>query len=102
MADPPRLELHWKKDGRDRRTITEALRMFGENIARADIGRLKISDWVLDGSFYPDGMELGGNHHMGGTRMGDDPATSVVDRDCKVHGIDNLFVGGILVLLAAG
>jgi choline dehydrogenase-like flavoprotein len=101
-ADVPRLELHWKKDGRDRRTITEALRMFGENIARADIGRLKISDWVLDGSFYPDGMELGGNHHMGGTRMGDDPATSVVDRDCKVHGIDNLFVGGSSVFATGG
>jgi choline dehydrogenase-like flavoprotein len=101
-AGTPRLELHWKKSERDRRTITEALRMFGEDIARKDLGRMRISDWVLDGSFYPDGMELGGNHHMGGTRMGDDPATSVVDRNCKVHGMENLYVGGSSVFATGG
>ena len=26
--------------------------------------------------------------------MGTDPATSVVDANCRVHGIDNLFVAG--------
>ena len=53
---------------------------------------------MRDGSPYPDGMELAGNHHMGGTRMGADPSISVVDADCKVHGMDNLFVGGIVGL----
>ena len=31
-------------------------------------------------------------HGSGGCRFGDDPATSVLDRDCKVHGMDNLYV----------
>lgn len=31
-------------------------------------------------------------HCCGTLRFGDDPATSVVDRDCRVHGLDNLFV----------
>ncbi len=34
----------------------------------------------------------GGQHQAGTTRMGDDPATSVVDKWSKVHGHDNLFV----------
>lgn len=34
----------------------------------------------------------GGQHQAGTTRMGDDPETSVVDKWCKVHGHDNLFV----------
>ena len=34
----------------------------------------------------------GGQHQAGTCRMGDDPATSVVDKWCKVHGHDNLFV----------
>ena len=34
----------------------------------------------------------GGQHQAGTCRMGDDPATSVVDRNCKVHGVDNLFI----------
>ncbi|SMO38156.1 GMC oxidoreductase [Paracoccus laeviglucosivorans] len=31
-------------------------------------------------------------HPCGTMRFGDDPATSVLDRDCKVHGLENLYV----------
>jgi choline dehydrogenase-like flavoprotein len=34
----------------------------------------------------------GGQHQAGTCRMGNDPATSVVDRHCRVHDVDNLFV----------
>ena len=34
--------------------------------------------------------------------MGDDPATSVVDADCRVHGYDNLFVAGSSVFPTGG
>ena len=34
----------------------------------------------------------GGQHQAGTCRMGDDPQTSVVDRHCRVHGHDNLYV----------
>jgi choline dehydrogenase-like flavoprotein len=34
----------------------------------------------------------GGQHQAGTCRMGDDPATSVVDRDGRVHGTENLYV----------
>lgn len=33
-----------------------------------------------------------GQHQAGTARMGDDPATSVTDRNGKIHGIDNLYV----------
>ena len=83
-AGVPRIELHWTKDALDHRTLLEGLRLFGETIAASDIGRLRISDWVLDGSPYPDGMELAGNHHMGGTRMSADasPAWSTPTARC--------------------
>jgi choline dehydrogenase-like flavoprotein len=38
--------------------------------------------------------EIGSYHHMCTTRMSADPATGVVDADCKVFGIDNLYIGG--------
>ena len=34
----------------------------------------------------------GGQHQAGTCRMGDDPATSVVDRDQRVHGLPNLYI----------
>ncbi len=37
----------------------------------------------------------GFSHPMGTTRMGDDPATSVVDRRGRVHGFENLYVAGV-------
>jgi choline dehydrogenase-like flavoprotein len=34
------------------------------------------------------------HHHMGTCRMSADPAAGVVDRDLRVHGLDNLYLAG--------
>jgi choline dehydrogenase-like flavoprotein len=34
----------------------------------------------------------GGQHQAGTCRMGNDPKTSVVDRDCRVHDLENVYV----------
>ena len=44
----------------------------------------------------------GGQHQCGTCRMGDDPKTSVADPNCKVWGVDNLYVGDGGVLVSAG
>jgi choline dehydrogenase-like flavoprotein len=41
-------------------------------------------------------------HHMGTTRMSDDPKTGVVDRDCRIFGVPNLFVAGSSVFPTGG
>jgi choline dehydrogenase-like flavoprotein len=41
-------------------------------------------------------------HHTGTTRMHDDPAQGVVDADCRVHGVSNLFVAGSSVFPTSG
>ena len=38
-----------------------------------------------------------GGHHIGTARMGSDPRTSVVDANCRVHSVDNLYVAGSAV-----
>ena len=39
------------------------------------------------------GKSLSGGQHQAGTcRMGNDPKTSVVDKDCRIHDVDNVYV----------
>ena len=39
------------------------------------------------------GKSLSGGQHQAGTcRMGDDPKTSVVNKDCQLHDVDNVYV----------
>ena len=35
-----------------------------------------------------------GGHHIGTTRMGSDPRSSVVDAAGRVHGVRNLYIAG--------
>jgi choline dehydrogenase-like flavoprotein len=39
---------------------------------------------------------------MGTTRMSSDPKRGVVDSDCRVHGIHNLFISGSSIFPTSG
>jgi choline dehydrogenase-like flavoprotein len=41
-------------------------------------------------------------HHMGTTRMSRNPRSGIVDQDCRVHGIGNLYLAGSSVFPSAG
>jgi choline dehydrogenase-like flavoprotein len=41
---------------------------------------------------YPERITGNCSHQHSTTRMGDDPATSVLNRDCRAHEVDNLYV----------
>jgi choline dehydrogenase-like flavoprotein len=42
------------------------------------------------------------HHHAGTTRMSENPADGVVDANCRVHGVDNLYLAGASVFPTAG
>lgn len=42
--------------------------------------------------FMGNAPQLNFAHPCGTARFGDDPRTSVLDRDCKLHGVENLYV----------
>ena len=44
----------------------------------------------------------GGPHHLGTTRMHDDPGHGVVDRNARVHATENLYVAGGSVFPTGG
>jgi gluconate 2-dehydrogenase alpha chain len=47
-------------------------------------------------------LSVPSTHDAGGTRMGDSPVTSVVDRWCRAHDVSNLFVLGPSVFPTSG
>lgn len=98
----PRTDLHWSLDEFDRRTPQVAAELLGAELAARGIGRIRLDPWVRGLEGFPADDEIGGNHHMGGTRMSRDPRRGVVDADCRVHGIGNLYVGGSSVFPSAG
>ena len=94
-----RVQLNWQLTPLDHRTMLRALEILGAETGSAAIGRLQVT-LSEDGS-WPDTLR-GGWHLMGTTRMSDDPHKGVVDRNCQVHGISNLFVAGSSVFPTAG
>ena len=55
----------------------------------------------VEGRKWPADLE-GTWHHMGTTRMHDSPRLGVVDRNCRVHGMSNLYVAGSSVFPTSG
>lgn len=98
----PKVALHWSRSELDMRTLREAARTLGFYLAVRDIGRVRLAPWVLGEAPYPEDVEIAAYHHMGGTRMSDDPATGVVDRDCRLFGMGNLYVVGSSVFPSGG
>jgi choline dehydrogenase-like flavoprotein len=45
---------------------------------------------------------IGGPHHMGTTRMSAGPTSGVVDRQCRVHSVENLYIAGSSVFATGG
>lgn len=88
-----RTMLDWRLTDLDHHTYRRFALTVAAEIARLGLGRLKLPPWLEPDSTEP--AELGGcSHHMGTTRMADDPSRGVVDRNCRVHGIANLYIGG--------
>ena len=91
----PRANLHWALSPIDKRTVRKLNELIGQQVGIKGIGRVRLYDFLRDESdtSMPDSTS-GGWHHMGTTRISDDPKKGVVDANCKVHGIDNLYVAG--------
>jgi choline dehydrogenase-like flavoprotein len=95
----PRIKLDWRLTAQDRRSFVEHLRSLGMEFGALGIGRMLVN--VEDDDTWPAEV-FGGAHHMGTTRMHDDPRQGVVNRNCRLHGTDNLYVAGSSVFPTSG
>jgi choline dehydrogenase-like flavoprotein len=91
----PRVALDWRINDDDTAHATRSIELFAADMQALGLGEVLAeppSRWARRGTY----------HHMGTTRMSDDPTRGVVDANCRVHGVGNLFVAGSSVFPTAG
>lgn len=103
-----RAQLDWRLSEIDVRSVEGLVGAVGEELARLDMGRVEAASWLADpaGGWRTDPLisshPIGGYHHMGTTRMADDPAVGVTDGRTRVHGLANLYVAGSSLFPTSG
>jgi choline dehydrogenase-like flavoprotein len=92
----PESRLEWQIKPIDAASILGWLAILDQEARARGIGRVidPPEDWQEGFS--------GGPHHMGATRMSADPRHGVVDADCRVHSVENLYVAGSSVFATGG
>ena len=104
----PRADLDWQFTEQDKHTLRRLAEALDAELVRLGLGRFEAESWLYDGGLaWPvdptvGNHPIGGYHHMGTTRMSDDPQAGVVDRNCRVHGYRNLYVAGSSVFATSG
>lgn len=93
----PRVRLEWQIGQLELDTIETFLDLFAAELGKKRLGRMRVPPLGDVRSRI-----VGGHHHMGTTRMHDDPKRGVVDADCRVHGVNNLYVAGSSVFPTSG
>jgi choline dehydrogenase-like flavoprotein len=83
---------------RDRESLVALHRRLALELPRAGVGVLESP--LAESDPFP--IDQDASHHMGTTRMGDDPRTSVVDRDLRLHTEPNVFLAGASVFPISG
>lgn len=95
----PRARLDWRLATQDLDSLREAKRLLASEFSRASLGIIS-----FEGSNNDEWINniAGAAHHMGTTRMHRDPRLGVVDENCRIHGISNLYVAGSSVFPSSG
>ena len=93
-----RVHVDWRWHDADIAATMRAQDVFARALAEAGLGEFKIAR-KLD---RPVMLTASTAHYMGTTRMHEDPTQGVVDAQCRVHGVDNLFIASSSVFPTGG
>lgn len=94
-----RVVLDWRVSEADNAAARRTAEVMAQALLDAGIGRLLIRQPDSDFATRPPKPHF---HHMGTTRMHDDPRRGVVDRNARVHSLTNLYIAGSSVFPTSG
>lgn len=95
----PEVCVDWQFSPNVSRTLDRAHQILDAELIAAGVGHLENKYSDEGGAPQPLRWVW---HHMGTTRMDEDPRGGVVDRESRVHGTTNLFVAGSSVFPSCG
>ena len=95
----PITKLFYKQSKSTVENAKVILEEFANFCRETNSGRVAILDNIYQLKGYD---SLGVNHHIGGTRMGENPETSVVDKNLKIHNNNNLYIAGSSNFISGG
>jgi choline dehydrogenase-like flavoprotein len=97
-----KVQLDWRLTDQEKRSVRISNRLLGEELGRTGLGRLRLHQWLQrEDAPWPSDLNAGW-HHLGTTRMGRNPQYSVCDPQCRLHGVDNLYIAGSSVFPTGG
>jgi len=96
----PKVQLDWRMNDLDRHTFARTLDLLGLELGRTGVGRFRIGVGQEVSEVFD--QFVSAEHAMGTTRMHKELDKGVVDADCRVHGIGNLYVAGSSVFPSSG
>lgn len=96
----PRIIVDWRYTSQDVETIAQSVALLASDVDRSHVGTLDYDRAEIEREITRFGAY--GGHHIGTARMGDDPRTSVVDANCRVHGIANLHIASSATFPTSG
>jgi choline dehydrogenase-like flavoprotein len=91
-------KLDWRLDSMDIQSVIRSQKILKEALHKAGLGRL----YIEFNEHTPPESVTGGWHQMGTTRMHTSPKKGVVDENCQVHGVTNLYIAGPSVFPTGG
>jgi choline dehydrogenase-like flavoprotein len=91
----PKIRVDWRYSQSDIESLRGTLDLIAEEVELAGVGRFDYQRETLEEDLTRFGAY--GGHHIGTARMGNDERTSVVNKDCQVHSVNNLYIAGSAV-----
>lgn len=96
------VHVDWRYTAQDVETVSQAFDLLRDDLSGQGIGTLQFAagETNIETVVRRDGAY--GGHHIGTARMAPTAASGVVDKNCKVFGVNNLYVVGSAVFPTSG